>query len=141
MGYRSVALAVVLSLGCAVLAVGCTMRVAHLGKQAEWLLLRSAAEAAEYTATFDGRHVDQELLTFQERRAVLERAHAWQRGATGLLMASALLLLASYALFLVVRLREQQLATPGDSFPAVHASPTPTPPPPFPASRTAVQVR
>jgi len=139
--YRSVALAIGLSLGCAGLAVGCTARAAHLGKQAAWLLLRSAAEAAEYTSTFDGRHVDQELLTFQERRAVLERAHRWQRGATGLLMASALLLLASYALFLLVRLREQQLASPGDSFPAVHATPTPTPTPGFPASRTAVQVR
>jgi hypothetical protein len=130
--YRSVALAVGVALACAGLAVGCTLRAQHLGKRADWLLLRSTAEAAEYTSTFDGRHVDQEMLTFQERRAVLERAHTWERGATTLVMASALLVLASYALFLLARLKEQQLESPEG--PSPHA---PAPPP----SRAAVQVR
>ena len=120
MRYRSVALAVGLSLGCAGLAVGCTLRAERLHARAAWLLVRGTAEGAEYTSTFDGRHVDQQLLTFQERRAVMERAGAWQRGATGLLMASALLVLASYGLFLLARLREQLLASPDGVSPASH---------------------
>ena len=126
--YRGVALAIGLSLGSAGLAAGCAWRAQRISTQADRLLARGAAEAAEYTSTFDGRHIDQELVTFQERRVVLERAHVWQRGAIALVMLSALLLLASYALFLLVRLEEQQLASPGGSLPS-------------PASHTAVQVR
>jgi hypothetical protein len=107
--YRSVATAVSLSVACALVAGGCWWRAERLSAQAAWLLLRGNAEAAEYTSTFDGRHVDQELTTFQERRAVLERALWWQHGATALELASVLFLVGSYGLYLLLRLQQQEL--------------------------------
>lgn len=122
MSYRGVALAIGLSLASAGLAAGCAWRAARLSDQAAWLLARGTAEAAEYTSTFDGRHVDQELVTFQQRRAVLERAHRWQRGTTALAMVSALAVVASYLAYLLVRLQEQRLQAPEDSAPGSRAA-------------------
>jgi len=137
--YRSVALAIGMSVGCATLALACTARAHRLGSQAEWLLARGAAEGTEYVNTFDGRHVDQELVNFQERRGVLERAHRWERIATALLMAASFLVVICYALFLLVRLQEQQLepatALPPAPAPARAALPAPS------RSRAPVQVR
>jgi hypothetical protein len=124
--YRSVALALGFSLASAGLAAGCALRASSFSDQAAWLLARGTAEAAEYTSTFDGRHVDQELATFQERRAVLERAHRWQGGATALAMISVLAVVAGYLAYLLVRLQEQRLRFPEDG---------------VPASRTVLQVR
>lgn len=117
MSYRSAALAICLSLGCVALAVACTARARHLDSKGAWLLHRGSAEAAEYLSTFDGKYVDQELVTYEERRAVLERAHLWRRGATSLVMAAALLAFASYVLFLLVRLQAMQLGTPASHSP------------------------
>lgn len=126
MSYRGVALAIGLSVGSAGLAAGCAWRAERLASQATWLLARGVAEASEYTDTFDGRHIDQELVTFQQRRAVLERAHRWQRGSIALVLAAALAIIAGYAAYLLVRLQEQRLLNPEDG---------------APASRTALQVR
>lgn len=113
MSYRGVALAIGLSVASAVLAAGCAWRAHHLASQASWLMARGVAEAAEYTNTFDGTHVDRELVTFQERRAVLERAHLWQRGSIAAAMAAALAVVASYLVWLLVRLDQQRLPDDG----------------------------
>ena len=113
MGYRGVALAIGLSVGSAGLAAGCAWRAERLASQATWLLARGVAEASEYTDTFDGRHIDRELVTFQQRRAVLERAHQWQRGSIALAMAAALAIVASYLFYLLARLDQQRLPDEG----------------------------
>lgn len=133
MSYRNVALVVGVALGGAGLAGVCAARAGRLEAQAAWLLVRGTAEGAEYASSFDGRYVDQELATYQERREVLERAFLWHRGATGLVMAAVLLALAGYALFLLERLQERR---PG----ALASAPAPAPAPPQ-RSRSVVQVR
>jgi len=109
---RNATLAIGVALGCAGLAGACAARAERLEVRATWLLLRGTAEGAEYASTFDGRHVDRQLAIYQERREVLERAHLWWSGATGLVMAAVLLALAGYALFLLARLQEQQPGAP-----------------------------
>jgi hypothetical protein len=112
--YRGMALAIGLSLGSVALAAGCAWRAEHLASQATLLMARGEAEAAEYTSTFDGRHADRELVTFQQRRAVLEQAHQWQRGSIALAMAAALSIVASYLCYLLARLDQQRLRGPDD---------------------------
>lgn len=109
--YRPVALALVLSLGSAGLAAGCTVRAGHLAEQARWMLLKGNAQGAEYTSTFDGKYVDQQLVSYQERRSILERAQVWQGGSSALSIIAGLLVAAAYALFLRARLEEQRLET------------------------------
>ncbi|HYV48255.1 MAG TPA: hypothetical protein VFA20_25520 [Myxococcaceae bacterium] len=109
MGYRGVALAIGLSVASAGLAAGCAWRAQRLASQASWLMARGVAEGAEYTSTFDGQHIDRELVTFQQRRELLEAAHRWQRGSIAGVMAAALALAASYLAWLLVRLEQQRL--------------------------------
>jgi hypothetical protein len=114
MGYRGVALAIILSVASAGLAAGCAWRAQRLASQASWLLARGAAEAAEYTSTFDGQHIDRELVTFEQRREVLEAAHRWQRGSIAGAMVAAMAIVATYLAWLLVRLEQQRLLNPDD---------------------------
>jgi len=114
LSYRGVALSIGLCIASAGLAAGCAWRAERLASQATWLLARGVAEGAEYTDTFDGSHVDRELVSFQQRRVVLEQAHQWQRGSIALAMAAALAVVASYLFYLLGRLDEQRLRGPDD---------------------------
>ena len=58
-------------------------------RRRDWLLERSKAQASEYAESFDDTVATQQLETFAARRAVLERAHLWQRGQMLGLMAVA----------------------------------------------------
>jgi len=84
----SVTTAVCISVLSAACAVGCWYRAELLRSEADWLLERSRAQASEYARSFDDTLAKQELETFAKRRAVMERAHLWQRGqALGILFA------------------------------------------------------
>jgi hypothetical protein len=107
MGSRSVTAAVCVAL----LSVGgagyCYTRAADLNSQARWLMERGNAQALEYADRLDNSVADAQLKTFAERRAVMERAHLWQRGQMLGLMAGVLAALAAYMLHLLRRLDSQ----------------------------------
>jgi hypothetical protein len=104
---RSMAVAVGLSLLSAGGAVACFAQASKLRNEAGWLMARGNAAAAEYASTFDGNHADRELVVFEQRRAVLEGAHKWQRAQMLLVLLSVILAFASYVLYLLARLRDQ----------------------------------
>ena len=85
-------------------AVGCYLRAAELRRQGSWLLERANAEATEYAMTFDGSAAESQLRTFEERRAVLDNAHLWQRAAMLLILLAVVGGFSSYVLFLIGRL-------------------------------------
>ncbi|HEX8440998.1 hypothetical protein [Archangium sp.] len=84
----SVTTAVCVSLLSTACAVGCWYRAEGLRTEADWLLERSKAQASEYAHSLNDTLATQQLETFARRRAVMERAHVWQRGQTlGILVA------------------------------------------------------
>lgn len=84
----SVTTAVCVSLLTAACAAGCWYRAELLRSEADWLLERSKAQASEFAQSFNDTLATQQLETFARRRAVLERAHLWQRGqALGIMFA------------------------------------------------------
>jgi hypothetical protein len=104
-----VTLAVLVSFAFAGGALACYFRAAHLRGEAQWLLERGAAAAEAYAHSFDGTLADSQLFTFEQRRAVLERALLWQRGQLVLILASVVAAFCSYLLFLLNRLQAQLL--------------------------------
>lgn len=88
MRFAGVTTAVCISLLSAACAAGCWYRADVLRSEADWLLERSKAQAAEYARSLDDTQAKQELETFTRRRGVLEQAHQWNRGETlGILVA------------------------------------------------------
>lgn len=84
----SVTTAVCVSLLTAACAAGCWYRAELLRSEADWLLERGKAQASEFAQSFNDTLATQQLETFARRRAVLERAHLWQRGqALGVMFA------------------------------------------------------
>jgi hypothetical protein len=104
---RSVVAAALLSVASAGAAGMCFYRAETLRNEADWLLARGKAQAAEYSQSFDTKAADQQLKTFSARRTTLERAHLWQRGQMLATLLSALAAVATYALFLLKRLDDQ----------------------------------
>ncbi|OJT19959.1 hypothetical protein BO221_32665 [Archangium sp. Cb G35] len=83
----SVTTAVCVSLLTAACAAGCWYRAEQLRSEADWLMERSKAQASEFAQSFNDTLATQQLETFAKRRAVLERAHLWQRGqALGIML-------------------------------------------------------
>ena len=83
----SVTTAVCVSLLTAACAAGCWYRAEQLRSEADWLMERSKAQASEFAQSFNDALATQQLETFAKRRAVLERAHLWQRGqALGIML-------------------------------------------------------
>lgn len=90
MRLSSVTIAVCVSLLSVACTVGCWYRADQLRSEADWLLERGKAQAAEYATSFNDALATQQLETFAKRRAVMERAHLWQRGQSlGILFAVA----------------------------------------------------
>ena len=116
---RGMVLAAFVSLLCAAGAVGCFFRSHQLRVDADWLMARGKAEAAEYARSFDGRVEEKQLATFEKRRDALEASHAWQVGQMLCVLASVAAAFASYVLFLFRRLREQlvEALPPEDTLP------------------------
>ena len=106
---RTVVAAAFISVASAGAAGACFYKAELLRNEAEWLLVRSKAQAAEYSQSFDTKAADQQLKTFAARRATLERAHLWQRGQMLATLLSALAAVATYALYLLKRLDDQLL--------------------------------
>ena len=104
---RSMGVAVCLSLCCVAGAVVCHLRASSLKQEAAWILVRGQTQAQEYASTFDGTLADQQLKSFEERRATLERAQLWQLFERLLILMSAVGAFSSYVLYLLRRLREQ----------------------------------
>jgi hypothetical protein len=107
MGTRSV----VAAIGISLLSLGgagyCYTRAQALQSEARWLLERGNAQAAEYAQRLDNAVADAQLKTFAARRAVMERAHLWQRGQMLGVMAAAISALVAYMLYLLGRLDSQ----------------------------------
>jgi hypothetical protein len=104
---RSVAAAITLSVICAGGALTCFLQASRLRTEAEWFLARSNAQAQEYANTLDSAVAEQQLVSFEQRRALLERAHIWQRVQLLLILGAVLTAFSSYVLYLFRRLREQ----------------------------------
>jgi hypothetical protein len=105
---RSVAVAVAFTVACASGAIGCYLKAASFRSEAEWLRVRSTAEAEGYARSFNGALADRELATFEERRVLmLEKAGRWHMGQMLSVLASVVGLFSSYVLFLFAGLREQ----------------------------------
>jgi hypothetical protein len=104
---RSVVAAALFSVASAGIAGACFYRAEVLRDEADWLLVRGKAQAAEYSQSFDSKMADQQLKTFAARRATLERANLWQRGQMLATLLSALGAVATYALYLLKRLDDQ----------------------------------
>ncbi|WP_224361859.1 hypothetical protein [Hyalangium versicolor] len=107
MGSRSVVAAVCVSLVCVGSAGFCYSRKANLDSEARWLMERGNAQAIEYAEKLDNTVADAQLKTFAARRAVMERAHVWQRGQMLGLMGGAIAGLVAYMLYLLRRLNSQ----------------------------------
>ena len=114
MKYRSVALAITLSVATAGGAAACYARSTQLKSDAKLIQLRANAQAAEYASTFDGQYADQQLGTYELRRQVEERSEQWKRAQMLLVLAAVVLAFGSYCLFLMARLREQLLQGTGE---------------------------
>ena len=102
---RSVAITLCIALLSAAGAVGCYVRTSELKREAGWLLERGNAQAAEYANTFNAAIVEEQLKTFEARRAILDRAHLWQRGQLLLILVTVIAAFSAYVLFLFHRLR------------------------------------
>ena len=102
---RSVAITLCVAVLAGAGAVGCYLRTSELKREAGWLLERGNAQAAEYANTFDSAIVEAQLRTFETRRAILDRAHLWQRGQMLLILVTVIAAFSAYVLFLFHRLR------------------------------------
>lgn len=107
MPMRGVTAAVSLTVLAAAVAIGCFARAHALRGEASWLMERSQAQAVAYAQSFDGAVAEQQLKTFEQRRAVLEHAHLWQRGQMIAVLVAGISALCAYALFLLRRLNAQ----------------------------------
>ncbi len=104
---RSVAVAVVLSAFAAGGAAYAHYRAHLLRTDAQWLLERGSAQADEYATTLDSKVAEDQLVTLDQRRVVLDRMQLWQRlELLGILLA-VVAAFSSYVLYLFRRLREQ----------------------------------
>jgi hypothetical protein len=99
--------ALLLSLACGAGATGCYLRAGSLRTEAEWLLARGQAQAQEYARSFDGDYADQQMVTFEQRRASLERAQVWLLFEKLLILMAVVGGFASYVLYLIGRLNAQ----------------------------------
>ena len=111
---RSVAISIAVALLCAGGAGGSFAMARSLRSEAEWLMARGNAQAQEYATTLDSEQAQHQLATFDQRRAVLERAHVWQRVQYLLTLSTVIALFVSYTFFLHRRLREQLLDATAD---------------------------
>lgn len=83
---RSVIIASLVGFVAVLAAVGCQLRARALQTDAGWLLERAQAMADAYVHTFNGAYVDRQLSTYEERRALLDRAHLWHEGTVAFLL-------------------------------------------------------
>lgn len=132
MSSRSMTAAIMVSLLSLGGAGFCYARAAALNSEARWLMERGNAQALEYAEHLDNSLADAQLKTFATRRAVMERAHLWQRGQMLGLMAGALAALAAYMLYLLRRLDSQLDDAAVEAPPELFRTPEPasSPPPP-----------
>lgn len=100
----SVTTAVCVSLLSAACAAGCWYRADLLRSDADWLLERSKAQASEYAESFNDTLATQQLETFAKRRAVMERAHLWQRGQSLAILIAVVAAACAWVLSLLRRL-------------------------------------
>lgn len=129
------AVAICVSLLSAGGAAWCHQRATAFQNEAEWLKARGDAQAEEYVQKLDGSFADAQLQAFAQRRAVMEKAYAWQRGMMLGVMGAALALVAAYALFLLKRL-DDQLA---DAMPDLRSEPASPEPAPALATHASIQ--
>lgn len=96
---------------------GCYARALSL--QADVLLERGAAEAAEFARTLDEQDAKKQLVSFEERRVLLVQAALWTRIEIFCLLGTVVTTLGAYLLFLWGRLARQLSVVehPGESPP------------------------
>ncbi len=107
MGARSVLVAAGCSLLTGAGAVACFLKTSQLRTEAGWLMARADAQAAEYSSTLDSAIAETQLATLELHRAVLQRAHTWQRLEMVLILAAVVSAFCAYFLHLYNRLRRQ----------------------------------
>lgn len=85
-------------------------KVSQLRSEASWLSLRADAHAANYAASLESSLVDTELISFDQRRALLVRAHLWQRLEIVCVLFAAAAALFAYGFYLLRRARQYGMA-------------------------------
>ena len=99
-------------------------RAEALRTESSWLLERSRAQASEYALSFNDTLATQQLESFAQRRALLERAYLWQRLQTLAILLTAGAAVGAWVLSLLGRLQ-------GDLEDARADAEAPEPPEPF----------
>jgi hypothetical protein len=75
---RNQIIALLIFASCVAGAVIAFHKMSQLRSEASWLLVRADAHATDYAASLEGSFADTQLVTFAQRRALLERAQRWQ---------------------------------------------------------------
>ncbi len=86
-----------------------SVRMSRLRTEASWLLATADAYAADYGTSLEGSFAEAELASFEQRRAVLEQSHRWQRLEIACILAAAAAAFTAYALYLVLRASHHEL--------------------------------
>ncbi len=110
---RSVALALVVCLASGGGAFWAYDKASRLRTEGNWLMLRGNAQAEEYAHSLDTQAAETQLLTFEQRRVVLESAHFWQRVQMLLVLLCVVAAFSTYILWLYFRLRQQLVEAGG----------------------------
>ncbi|MFN0063538.1 MAG: hypothetical protein ACKVPX_13600 [Myxococcaceae bacterium] len=104
---RAVLAAVVFTVLCAGAAVFSYVRAASLRHDAQWLLARANAHAAEYATSFNPTLADQQFATFEARASLLRDVANWERLQMLGVLGAVVGLFGSYVLYLMRRLQQQ----------------------------------
>jgi hypothetical protein len=106
---RKLIVALTLLLLSAVGGIASFRNFSQLRSEAGWLLVRADAQATDYATSLQSRLAEGELSTFDQRRALLERAHRWQQLEIACVLLAAASAFAAYGFYVFRRARYEPL--------------------------------
>jgi hypothetical protein len=102
---RNQILALLIFASCVGGAVVAFHQMSQLRSEASWLLARADAHGTDYAASLEGSFADTQLVTFDQRRALLERAQRWQTLEILCILLAGAAAVYSYGLYVLRRAR------------------------------------
>ncbi len=82
-------------------------KMSQLRSEAGWLLVRADAHAADYASSLDGAFAETELMTFDQRRTLLERAQRWQQLEMFCVLVGVAAAILGYSFYVMRRVRDE----------------------------------